>query len=236
MVTFGEGFELYKIPNGAGLIGAERHSEDDHFILTFKNKEVLVYNRGELQLCEQPDVTFVGEEGIDAKGLTKELAYMIVKGLREGNKDYILFEGQANHLLPIHCEEHVQSKLFVYAGQLIAFAFLHGHIGFPGMSRALAKYIVSEDLKDAVPHICIKDIPDINTRLLVKELYVVLFLYWFYSHVLSLNFPQEAPDLMKYAEVVRDLAAGGANWRFYDTQFRSLRQTRAHEMPWGTTH
>ncbi|CAB3983404.1 G2 M phase-specific E3 ubiquitin- ligase [Paramuricea clavata] len=126
--------------------------------------------RGELQLCEQPDVTFVGEEGIDAKGFSKELAYMIVKGLREGNKGYMLFEGQANHMLPIHCEEHVQSKLFVYAGQLIAFAFLHGHIGFPGMSRALAKYIVSGDLKDAVPHICIKDIPDINTRLLVKEI------------------------------------------------------------------
>ncbi len=125
--------------------------------------------RGELQLCEQPDVTFVGEEGIDATGLTKELAYMIVEGLREGNKGYMLFEGQANHMLPIHCEEHVQSKLFVYAGQLIAFAFLHGHIGFPGMSRALAKYIVTGDLKDAIPHICIEDIPDINTRLLVKE-------------------------------------------------------------------
>ena len=50
------------------------------------------------------------------------------------------------------------------------------------------------------------------------------------------KFPQEAPDIMKYSEVVRNLAARGANWRFYDTQLRSLRQTRAHEMPWGTTH
>ena len=30
---------------------------------------------------------------------------------------------------------------------------------------------------------------------------------------------------MKYGEVVRDLAARGGNWRFYDTQFRSLRQS-----------
>ena len=44
MATFSESFELYKIPNGAEFIGAEKHSEDDHFILTFKNKEVLVYN------------------------------------------------------------------------------------------------------------------------------------------------------------------------------------------------
>ena len=77
--------------------------------------------RGELQFCEEPDVTFIGEEGINAKGLTKELAYMIVDGLRKGN----------NHMLPIHCEEYVQSKLYVYAGQLIALAFLHGHYGGP---------------------------------------------------------------------------------------------------------
>ena len=66
--------------------------------------------RGELQLCEQLDVSFIGEEGIDATGL------------RKGNKGYMLFEGEANHMLPIHCEGYVQSKLFVYAGQLIGFS------------------------------------------------------------------------------------------------------------------
>ena len=48
--------------------------------------------------------------------------------------------------------------------------------------------------------------------------------------------PLEAPALMKYGEVVRDLAARGGNWQFYDTQFRFLRYTHAHEMPWGSTH
>ena len=48
MATFGEVFELCKIPNGAELIGIEKHSEEDHFILTFKNKDVLVYN---VRLC-----------------------------------------------------------------------------------------------------------------------------------------------------------------------------------------
>lgn len=43
MADFGEGFELCKIPNEAELIGIERHSDDDHVILTFKNK-VVVYN------------------------------------------------------------------------------------------------------------------------------------------------------------------------------------------------
>ena len=38
---------------------------------------------------------------------------------------------------------------------------------------------------------------------------------------------------MKYGEVVRDLAARGGNWRFYDTQFRSLRQSNVPGMPWA---
>ena len=54
--------------------------------------------------------------------------------------------------------------------------------------------------------------------------------------VYTSKFPQEAPSLMKYGEVVRDLAARGGNWRFYDTQFRSLRQSNVPGMPWGTTH
>ena len=41
---------------------------------------------------------------------------------------------------------------------------------------------------------------------------------------------------MKYSEVVRDLALRGADWRFYDTQFRLLRQANPTELPWGSTH
>jgi hypothetical protein len=51
MATFGESFELCKISNGTELIGAEKHSEDDYFILTFKNKEVLVYNVSFVPFC-----------------------------------------------------------------------------------------------------------------------------------------------------------------------------------------
>lgn len=54
--------------------------------------------------------------------------------------------------------------------------------------------------------------------------------------VYASKYPGEAPALMKYAEVVRDLAARGGNWRYYDTQFRFLRSTKASEMPWGATH
>ncbi|CAB4005891.1 Hypothetical predicted protein [Paramuricea clavata] len=44
---------------------------------------------------------------------------------------------------------------------------------------------------------------------------------FFLGGVYNSKFSQEAPKLTKYVEVVPDLAARGANLRFYDTQFRS---------------
>ena len=38
------------------------------------------------------------------------------------------------------------------------------------------------------------------------------------------RFPLEAPKLMKYCEIVRDIAAKFGDWVFYDEQFRLLRQ------------
>ena len=54
--------------------------------------------------------------------------------------------------------------------------------------------------------------------------------------VYTAKFPIDAPALMKYSEVVRDLAARGADWRFFDTQFRLLCQSNPTEFPWGSTH
>ena len=50
------------------------------------------------------------------------------------------------------------------------------------------------------------------------------------------KFPAEAPALMKYGEVVRDLADKGANWIYYDTNFRYLRQQKSADFPWGTIY
>ena len=56
--------------------------------------------------------------------------------------------------------------------------------------------------------------------------------------VYTVKYPLEAqaPSLMKYGEVVRDLAARGGHWRFYDQQFRHLRQSNTSRMLWGSTH
>lgn len=38
---------------------------------------------------------------------------------------------------------------------------------------------------------------------------------------------------MKYGEIIQDLASRGQNWKFYDENFRFLRQSNPTLYPWG---
>ena len=46
----------------------------------------------------------------------------------------------------------------------------------------------------------------------------------------------DAPKLLKYCEVVRDLSQKSADWLFYDEQFRYLRQSVPESYPWDQIH
>ena len=46
------------------------------------------------------------------------------------------------------------------------------------------------------------------------------------------KYPSEAPKLMKYSEIIRDLAVRGYNWRYYDENFRYLRPKDPTAYPW----
>jgi hypothetical protein len=119
-------------------------------------------------------------------------------------------------------------KAKIWANEFIEFgSLLNPYVGETRYQLSLAQSESSVPTLSLEPSSKIKPIYSIDAWTSAFEIFVGVY---------TSKFPQEAPDLMKYAEVVRDLAARGANWRFYDTQFRSLRQTRAHEMPWGTTH
>ena len=72
-----------------------------------------------------------------------------------------------------------------------------------------------------------KNIPNVDSWTSAFQVFVGVY---------TAKFPMDAPALMKYSEVVRDLAARGADWCFYDSQFRLLRQSNPTEFPWGSTH
>ena len=50
------------------------------------------------------------------------------------------------------------------------------------------------------------------------------------------RYSHETPALMKYCQIVQDLAARDHNWSYYDENFRFLRQTQASQVPWVTVH
>jgi len=52
--------------------------------------------------------------------------------------------------------------------------------------------------------------------------------------IYSEKVPHDTPALMKYGSVIRELATLGANWKFYDENFRSIRQTQG--APWDQIH
>ena len=54
--------------------------------------------------------------------------------------------------------------------------------------------------------------------------------------IYSVKCSQDAPKLMKYCEVVRDLANKSGDWIFYDEQFRYLRQSSPELYPWDQIH
>ena len=49
--------------------------------------------------------------------------------------------------------------------------------------------------------------------------------------VYTIKTPSAISSLMKYCEVVRDIAAKQGNWRYYDKQFRFLRQSKLDRYP-----
>jgi hypothetical protein len=57
-----------------------------------------------------------------------------------------------------------------------------------------------------------------------------------YCAIYSVKFPSATPSLMKYCEIVRDLAAKPGDWLFYDEQFRYLRQSEPDLYPWDGIH
>ena len=62
----------------------------------------------------RPDVTFEGEEGVDAGGPTLEFFWLALQEMKKGDGHNInLFEGDSGHFLPIYCTSHLDSGLYM---------------------------------------------------------------------------------------------------------------------------
>lgn len=124
---------------------------------------------GSLNLQAIPNVVFSDEAGMDAEGLTRELCHMVMANMADGKGGIVLFEGQMDHLVPVHSEEYTASNYFKYAGKLIAHSVLHAGFGLTGLSRAITEYLVTEDVNSCLPHLSEEDIPDLDIRESLKQ-------------------------------------------------------------------
>ena len=73
----------------------------------------------------------------------------------------------------------------------------------------------------------VKKITQIDTWVKCFHIFVAVY---------TTKFPVEAPVLMKYGEIIQDLAARGFNWKYYDENFRFLRQSQHMSLPWSSIH
>ena len=85
----------------------------------------------------------------------------------------------------------------------------------------------------AAPVICLEPVAKSKKGLMLHAWFNCFHIF---VAIYCQKYPTEAPALMKYGEVVQDLAARGHNWKFYDENFRFLRQSQSASFPWGAIH
>ena len=132
-------------------------------------------------------------------------------------------------IMPIGAQVSPKIKAKIWANEFVEFGLLiNPRVGDTRYQLSINQNDNSVPTLSLEPSSRIKPITTIDLWTSAFQVFVGVY---------TSKFPQEAPSLRKYGEVVRDLAARGGNWRFYhDTQFRSLRQSNVPGMPWGTTH
>lgn len=119
------------------------------------------------------EITFEGEPGVDAGGLTKEFFHLAFEAvLSRTYKDCPMFEGKRGHLIPSSSAEHLVNG-YKYIGMMIVHAAMNGCRGLPGLSPAIQHYIVHGEgpatIEDVAYLVNIDDVADTGLKhLLVK--------------------------------------------------------------------
>ena len=132
------------------------------------------YEKARERVLRRPlEITFEGEEGVDAGGLTKEFFHLAFEAVVSRTyKDCPMFEGKRGHFIPSAATEHLVNG-YKYLGMMIVHAAQNGCRGLPGLSPAIQHYIVHGEgpatIEDTAHLVSIDDVADTGLRnLLVK--------------------------------------------------------------------
>ena len=127
--------------------------------------------------------------------------------------------------LPIDARVTTKLKAKIWANEFINFGQL---ITVTPMEEKFNISVNTSKDSPSQPTLCLeplqrgKNISTIDTWTSAFQIFVGIY---------TSKYQAEAPALMKYGEVARDLAEKGANWIYYDTNFRYLRQKKPADFP-----
>ena len=106
-------------------------------------------------------------------------------------------------------------------------------LSFSPNSQKYSLSLASSDGETTRPHLTlepsqpVKKIQTINQWLSALNIFVAIY---------SEKLPMDTPELVKYCEIVRDIAAKPGDWLYYDELFRFIRQSAPAQYPWDAIH
>ena len=131
-----------------------------------------LYKDPKINLRALPKVRFEGEDGV-ATGPVREFFVCSMKIPQEGihgeGRPLVYFEGEDDHLLPIHNQLMQQMGAYSCIGKMIGHSILHGGPGLFGLSPVAKHYWTHDDLERNPPPLVLEDIPDLNLRESIQE-------------------------------------------------------------------
>lgn len=117
----------------------------------------------------------------------------------------------------------------IWANEYVDFALLlHNSVTNPAEEQYTVKLDTSQEGQQSlvlVPSTKTHPLHTIDQWMSTFHIYVSIY---------AERVPQDTPALMKYGSIVKELATLGANWKFYDENFRKLRESQG--VPWNQVH
>ena len=120
---------------------------------------------------------FEGEQGVGL-GPVREFFVCALKipqdGIQGEGRPVLFFEGECDHLLPVHNQIVQQMGIFTCIGRIIGHSILHGGPGLHGLSPVAKHYWSHGDLTSNPPPMELQDIPDFNLREAIQEVCILV--------------------------------------------------------------
>lgn len=152
----------------------------EHFVVSrmegseeLKSDLLSLYKDPRKKLRALPKVRFEGEQGVGV-GPIREFFVCALKipqdGIQGEGRPMLFFEGECDHLLPVHNQIVQQMGIFTCIGRIIiGHSILHGGPGLHGLSPVAKHYWLHGDLRSNPPPMELEDIADFNLREAIQE-------------------------------------------------------------------